>query len=31
MGMIGFALGAFAFAGIVFALCIYSSSFVTKK
>ena len=31
MGMILFALGAFAFAGIVFGLCIYSSSFIAKK
>jgi len=31
MGMIAFALGAFAFTGLVFALSVYSSSFVTKK
>jgi Flp pilus assembly protein TadG len=31
MGMIGFALGAFAFAALVFGLCVYSSSMSTKK
>lgn len=31
MGMIGFALGLFAFAGLVFGICIYTSSFTAKK
>jgi hypothetical protein len=31
MGLIGFAIGAFAFAGLVFLTSVYVSSFVTKK
>ena len=31
MGLIGFVIGAFAFAGVVWLSCVYVSSFVTKK
>jgi len=30
MGMIAFGLGGFVFAGLVFAMCVYSANFTTR-